>query len=626
MSTKRYTKQEQTRHTQQRVRRAYSESQNSEFFPEKKQPGMYDDDVCLRVAIYARVSTDDPRQTTSYELQKVYYDEFVKKHPNWVLVDIYADEGISGTSLKHRDAFLRMIEDCKAGKIDLIITKSVSRFARNVVDFLGTIHMLADRNPPVDVFFETENLSSLNEDTSLGLSFQATMAQEESQNRRRSMETSLRMRLDHGLPLTPELLGFMHDDEGKLIINPETAHIPKLMFYMYLFGYTSQQIADALTYLGKKTYLGNAKWTAGSVVRMLHNERYCGDVFTRKTFTTSVLTHRSVKNRGERPRTWYHDDHPRIVSYDDFIAVQRMIENAKYGNKSLLPDLHVIPEGLLKGFVIVNPRWGGFTKDNYLMASAGADSPEQQPEGASQATLSIAAGAFDMRDFKVVHGSLFHDAQRPVVTASLEGLRFNNASIQRMDSDVYVELLIHPGRKLLAVRPTTKDNRNMVIWAKAAGGKNVNKQIAGTAFMKTMYAVFGWKEAYKYKMSSAILKTDTERVLIFRADDAQILIPAGKVGEGADHGEEPGTPNTKSGKTVVGLPIQLASGFGNNYYEELSYEHLANMTRGEWKTRVDGKLVKTGMNLQVTDFDTLKSFITEQLGDWQPKEDTEDNE
>ena len=197
--------------------------ENYEYIPAKKQADYYDNDVNQRVAIYVRVSTDDVRQTTSYELQKKYYEEFVTRHPNWTLVNIYADEGISGTSLKHRDEFNRMIADCKAGKIDMIVTKSVSRFARNVEDFIGTVRSLAERRPPVGVFFESEAIFSLNDDSQMALTFQATMAEEESHTRSRSMETSLRMRLDHGVPLTPKLFGYTHDADGHLQINPEEA-------------------------------------------------------------------------------------------------------------------------------------------------------------------------------------------------------------------------------------------------------------------------------------------------------------------------------------------------------------------------------------------------------------------
>ena len=258
---------------------------NYEYIPAEKETDYYDNDVHQRVAIYVRVSTDDIRQTTSFELQKKYYEDFVRQHPNWTLVKIYADEGKSGTNKEHRKEFMEMIDDAKAGKFEMIITKSVSRFARNLEDFIGVVRTLAHLKHRVGVFFESEAIFSLNDDAQLALTFQATMAEEESHTRSRSMEASLRMRLDHGIPLTPELYGYKHDADGKLTINPEEAPTVKLMFYMYLFGYTTQQIADALTALSRQTYYGNEVWSAGTVIGILRNERHCGDIITRKTYT-----------------------------------------------------------------------------------------------------------------------------------------------------------------------------------------------------------------------------------------------------------------------------------------------------------------------------------------------------
>ena len=230
---KKQQKAEQKERVRQRMR-VKVDAENYEYIPAKEQVDYYSTDVHQRVAIYVRVSTDDVRQTTSFELQQKYYEDFVKGHPNWELVKIYADEGISGTSLKHRDQFVQMISDAKAGKIDLIVTKSVSRFARNVVDFVGMVRDLAELRPPVGVFFESECIFSLNDDSQMALTFQATMAEEESHTRSRSMETSLRMRLDNGIPLTPKLLGYTHDADGNLIINPEEAPTVKLAFYILL--------------------------------------------------------------------------------------------------------------------------------------------------------------------------------------------------------------------------------------------------------------------------------------------------------------------------------------------------------------------------------------------------------
>ena len=174
------------------------------------------------------------------------------------------------------------------------------------------------------------------------------------------METSLRMRLDHGIPLTPKLFGYTHDEEGELQINPEEAPTVKLMFYMYLYGYSTQQIADTLIAQERLSYFGKLCWTASGVASVLRNERHCGDVLTRKTYTENYRTHRTLKNYGEKPQSWYFNHHTAIVSRDDFNAVQRMLDNAKYGNKSILPELRVIDTGVLKGFVTINPRWAAF--------------------------------------------------------------------------------------------------------------------------------------------------------------------------------------------------------------------------------------------------------------------------
>lgn len=278
----------------EKVHKRYSNRREPDvIYPARKQVDFYDADVHQRVAVYVRVSTDNLGQETSYELQKNYYEEFVLKHPNWSLVKIYADKGISGTSTKHRVALNQMLADSRAGKIDLIITKSVSRLARNTVDCITMVRNLAELRNPVGVFFESECIFSLNEDTSMPLSFLASIAENESRIRSRSMEVSLAQRLNGGLPLTPKLLGYSHDTDGKLVINPDEAPTVKLIFYMYLSGYSSAYIAKTLEELGKTTFLGNTKWTSNTVIQILRNERHCGDVLTRKTWTPDVISHKS---------------------------------------------------------------------------------------------------------------------------------------------------------------------------------------------------------------------------------------------------------------------------------------------------------------------------------------------
>jgi len=602
-------------------RRFHMNESNYEYFPETIVTDHYDNEVYQRVAVYVRVSTDDPRQTTSYELQKQYYEEFVIKHPKWELVHIYADEGISGTSLKHRDEFLRMIDDAKAGKIDLIITKNVSRFARNVKDFLEVVRDLSEHRPPIGVFFESECIYSLNEQSQMALSFQATMAEEESRNKHRSMETSLRMRLDHGLPLTPKLLGFMHDENGKLIINPETAHIPKLMFYMYLYGYSSQQIAEALTAIGKLTYRGNAKWSAGTVLQVLRNERYCGDVYTRKTFTPDVITHKSVKNRGERPRSLYYDEHEAIISRDDFIAVQHMLNNSKYGNTSILPELRVIKEGLLKGFVIINPRWGAFKENEYLSASASAFDEEEGTAKPQELSVSVEPGDFDFSGYEIAALDFFDTARTPSVTFSDRTITFNAVCTNRLKSEGRVELLVHPTERRFAVRSAAKGNRNAVVWCQPYDGKRSRpKPIACSAYFDTLYSLFGWNPQHKYKVYGRLVKNGEEEVYIFNAVDACMYIKSGIVSAEAVGEEAPGTPVNVSGKHIGAVPANRLHAFGKDFYLEKSLSELRGQTKEQWQLRIEGQLFNSGVHLNVTGFDELKRFIQQELGDWNLQE------
>ena len=607
----RWSSEQQKERVRQRVR-AQVDPSTYEYYPETISTDHYNNDIYQRVAVYARVSTDDVRQTTSFELQKKYYEEFVSKHPKWELIHIYADEGISGTSTAHRDAFNQMIADAKAGKIDLIITKNVSRFARNVGDFVTTVRMLAEHNPRIGVFFESENIFSLKEDSQMALSFQATMAEEESRNKSRSMETSLRMRLDHGLPLTPKLLGFQHNEDGKLIKDPETYRIPKLMFYMCLFGYSTQQIADKLILLGKKSYKGNVKWTSSSVVSTLRNERYCGDVFTRKTFTPNVISHRSIKNRGERPRSRYLDEHEAIISRDDFIAVQRILNNSKYGNKSILPELSVIPDGLLKGFVIINPRWSGFKEQDYLQASASAYSETEIKPRPS--TFEVDEGDFDLRGFEIAHLDFFDVKKTPTMTLEDGCIKFSTECLRRISNGNYVELLVHPKERKIAVRQTVKENRNAVIWAKEEYGQKVPRGIACTAFIDTLFSMFGWNSEYRYRLFGALFRNGNENAYIFSARDAGVFIKEENLPAVSGDIQHHISIN-RTGKRIGAVPAELSQSFGKDFYLEKTLADLTHLTKEEWQIRLDGQLCSTGKTLNITPYEELKAFIQEELGD-----------
>ena len=605
----------------ERVRRRINtkvDPKNYEFIPAKKPIDYYDNDIRQRVAVYARVSTDNVQQTSSYELQKKYYEDFVVHHPNWTLVKIYADEGISGTSLAHRDEFNSMIADCRSGKIDMIITKSVSRFARNVVDCISMVRMLAELPSPVGVFFESECIFSLKDDSQMALSFQATMAQEESHIRSRSMETSLRMRLDGGLPLTPKLLGYSHDADGNLVVNPDEAPTVKLIFYMYLYGYSTSDIAAALTELGRKTYLGNVKWTSNSIVQVLRNERHCGDVLTRKTFTPNYLNHKARKNRGDRPQSLYRNHHEGIVSRDDFIAVQHLLNNSKYGNRSILPELRVIDSGLLRGFVTINPRWAGFKPADYYQASASIHPPdEQQADASLPSSITLVPGDFDMRGFEIARSEFFDNYHRPYVLFQDKRIKFSTTCVQFFGKDNHVELLVNPVEMKFAVRTAAKSSRNAVVFSKLSDGKYQPRDIAGAAYVETLFQLFGWSPDLKYRIAGALFQTETESAYIFDVNDAEAFIKSYLLSgsKSTEQAKEPVQPLSVSGKRVRAVPEEWIGSFGKQYYlHQQSFPPVCDQSEEDWKIRMEGQLYETGQKLRVTGFDVLRDYICQELG------------
>lgn len=605
----------------ERVRRRINtkvDPENYEFIPAKKPIDYYDNDIRQRVAVYARVSTDNVQQTSSYELQKKYYEDFVVHHPNWTLVKIYADEGISGTSLAHRDEFNSMIADCRSGKIDMIITKSVSRFARNVVDCISMVRMLAELPSPVGVFFESECIFSLKDDSQMALSFQATMAQEESHIRSRSMETSLRMRLDGGLPLTPKLLGYSHDADGNLVVNPDEAPTVKLIFYMYLYGYSTSDIAAALTELGRKTYLGNVKWTSNSIVQVLRNERHCGDVLTRKTFTPNYLNHKARKNRGDRPQSLYRNHHEGIVSRDDFIAVQHLLNNSKYGNRSILPVLRVIDSGLLRGFVTINPRWAGFKPADYYQASASIHPPdEQQADASLPSSITLVPGDFDMRGFEIARSEFFDNYHRPYVLFQDKRIKFSTTCVRSFGKDNHVELLVNPVEMKFAVRTAAKSSRNAVVFSKLSDGKYQPRDIAGAAYVETLFQLFGWSPDLKYRIAGALFQTETESAYIFDVNDAEAFIKSYLLSgsKSTEQAKEPVQPLSVSGKRVRAVPEEWIGSFGKQYYlHQQSFPPVCDQSEEDWKIRMEGQLYETGQKLRVTGFDVLRDYICQELG------------
>lgn len=464
----------------------------------------------------------------------------------------------------------------------------------------------------------------------MALTFLATMAEEESHTRSRSMETSLRMRLDNGIPLTPKLLGYTHDSNGELEINPEEAPTVKLVFYMYLYGYSTGQIADTLIALGRRSYLGNINWTSNSIVQILRNERHCGDVYTRKTYTPNYRDHLAKKNRGERPQSRYFNHHRAIVTRDDFIAVQRMLDNSKFGNKSILPELRVIDSGILKGFVTINPRWAGFKEAEYFGAAKSVYSTldiEQESssiETEEEYQFEVGAGDFDLRGFEITRSEFLNSGRRPSVTFGDKKIKFSMECIRKFKEKNYVELLLNPIERKFAIRPADKKNRNAVMISKVINANYYPREISSAAFSNTLFSLFGWNSDCKYRIIGSLYEQGNELAYIFDVINSEALFKPYvlSANESTEKGQVSIQPLTQYGKRIRAIPEEWATSFGKQFYlHELSLTALESQSEIDWKIRLEGQLYKTGKKIAVTEFDELKQYIRQELNGVTPTGD-----
>lgn len=285
-----------------------------------------------RVAAYARVSTEQEEQQSSYKAQMDYFTDLIMKNPDWEFAGMYADEGITGTSMKKRDGFNSMVEDALSGKIDCIITKSVSRFARNTVDSLTVIRQLKEKG--IDVYFEKENIHTLDAKGELMLTIMSSLAQEESRSISENTTWGQRKRARDGKYQVAfsRFLGYDRGPNGEFVVNEEQAKIVRRIYTEYAQGKSSITIADELTAEGIQTPTGKGKWGPSTVLRILKNEKYKGDALIQKTFTTDFLSHSIKKNEGEVPSYYIEGGHEPIVSRELFDYVQTIHDSRKKDN------------------------------------------------------------------------------------------------------------------------------------------------------------------------------------------------------------------------------------------------------------------------------------------------------
>lgn len=515
------------------LRQLYQRQDSGEktFIPAKPKVDIYGEGHIFRVCAYCRVSTDNDEQLSSYELQQAHYKQLAIDHPNWDLRHIYADEGISGTSLKNRDQFNAMIEACKRGEYNLIVTKSVSRFARNLVDCISLIRMLKGLNPPVGVFFETDNLYTLSENTEFMLSFLATFAQEESVKKSEAMNWSLHQRFKDGKLLTPAPLGYDRpkDVTGRYIkyapleINEEEARIVRFIYDAYLAGWSQESIAAFLTDIGCETKTGATEWNSGSIGYILTNERYCGNVLTWKTFTADLYEHKHKRNRQDRDQYLYKDRHDAIISVEKFEAVQVLLENRKHHVRGGMPSMQVIDEGIFRGFIPINHHWVNDDPNVYYDISNSIHQPVRLKQIPKKRI-----SKFNLEGYQVVRGQFTQVRyEGPAITITGEKVSFNKFCMKKFDSVAYVQLLLHPAERKIAIRPCQEHDTHSIRWRpdpeRALYSKSLNCQHFGTA----LYKIMEWNPDYMYRMGKPAT-CDGEILFLFKLTDFELFLSGSK--------------------------------------------------------------------------------------------------
>ena len=283
----------------------------------------------LRVVAYCRVSTKQEEQLNSYDTQKTYYTDRINAEPNWKFVGIFADKGITGTSVKHRDEFKKMIKLCKQGKVDMIITKSISRFARNTVDCLTHIRMLKALG--VDVYFEEQGIHSIQPDAEFYITIYGSIAQSESENISANVKWGKAQSAREGkVPFQCKyFLGYQKDKQGQILIVPEEAEVVKLIYRSFLDGDSMYGIRLKLESMGIKTPRGSTVWSQSLISSILTNEKYIGDVLVNKTYIEDCISKRVKVNNGEREKFYIENHHPAIIDRQMFARVQEELARRK---------------------------------------------------------------------------------------------------------------------------------------------------------------------------------------------------------------------------------------------------------------------------------------------------------
>ena len=524
-----------------------------------------------KVAAYVRVSTDTTQQETSFVLQKEYYENFIKANSEYEFAGIYGDEGISATGTDKRKGFLKLMEDCKTGKIDLILVKSISRFARNVADILQSINMLNALNPPVEIRFEMENISTFSPMGEMLITVLGIVAQLESQMKSEAITWAIDKLFEQGKYYVFPLLGYDKEKgrDNPLVINEEEAKTIRLCFALTIIGCSFSEIAKTMNELGLKGKFGNVRWTASRVISLLSNEKYAGNLLARKTVTPNYKTHKSIKNKRHKDQYFIENHHEPIVPQFVYDIAHKMIKN-KRGSINEIPFLKAVPEGILKGFVSINRNVRGYALNNYIQA---AHSVCENEDNSEISILANQASIFDLRTYDTVSALLFDDHTKPSCTIKGSKITFNAACRKSLGVEK-AEVLFQPEKSIFALRSPANEKENTVI----------SKPVHLSAFIPIALESAGLKPEFQYRVYGTKRTKNGESIMFFDLNDAQII------------------PDKKDEYI---LPDKYAERYGDGYYENLTACNLHKVDfEGFWQALHESRPTDSldGQIVELTEF------------------------
>ena len=507
--------------------RVRNSSGDSEYFHKGKPAPDIKDTGHKNVAVYARVSTMNTAQTTSIENQEQYYTKRISENPDWDMVGIYSDEGRSGTDVKHRPEFLRLLEDANAEKMDLILCASVSRFARNTAQCLKYISKLRTMNPkhPVGVYFETEQIYTLNRDGEQALQIHAMLADWESQNKSRRMILSLDQRICTGQYPVLDLLGYRHTPEGDLIIQEDEAVTVRYIYIALLLGESCAEIARTLTEKERPSLTGKTEWSSSSIPGIISNERRWGDLEARKTICVDYREKVIVPNNEERDWAYVPGHHEGIVSPEIAKAAMMMKSAAGRLDKGV-PDVTVIGEGALKGYVSVSPHWKGMDRETYLNTCQSVYTEDELEK--LYKDIRIWSGedkpeviSFAFSGYQVPPGIMFLNKGMPALTITNRSIKFSRACRKKLDDCEWIEMFYHPIMQSVIIREAEKDSPNAFRWVTDKG--NMVTQIECRTFSGILYDSLHWIKEYSFKFRGITKVRGNAKIMIFSLDEPLIL-------------------------------------------------------------------------------------------------------